>query len=417
MAGDRVIGSMCLACGAQNCRTILDFGSQPAANLLTDRPDASVRTERLALDFCDLCGHAQQGYFYPPEELFSDYLYQSGTSKTLGHYFDWLASAIASAACDGARLLEIASNDGSFLTRFSNTHVRASGVEPARNLVEIARAAGAATEHAFWPTPPRQDPLDFIIAMNVLAHTPHPLEFLKAVRRDLAPSGVAYIQTSQVDMFENFEFDTLYHEHYSFFTPNSLRALAVRAGFSQFRFYRTEVHGGSLLALLSNDAAAIQRAATSILQNAKGGVVELSTESRPSVTAADQFSLRASETCASLIALTTLAQAGRISVVLVGAAAKAVTVLQASGIRPDYVVDEAPLKIGKYLPATALRVKALSSVANIDGPCLFIIGAWNFGRELNTKLRQLRALNEDVVAFYFPRLTLQLLSEPNSKGV
>lgn len=398
----------CLACGHPDTRIILDFGPQAAANLLSDAPDATVRRERLALRYCDACGHAQQDFFYPPEELFTTYAYQSGTSGTLARYFEWLAGVIAPDMPEGGSLLEIASNDGSFLKRFEGTGVEAFGVEPATNLVKVAQAEGVRTIHGFWPDAAPREKVDRIVAMNVLAHGPEPLAFLAGVRASLKPDGLAYVQVSQADMFRNFEFDTLYHEHYSFFCPSSLRALAMRAGFSAWRFCKTDIHGGSILAVLGMNEHAVARAAAAILVDQRFVLGAMEADERPTPQMAQNFQARALETCRSLRSIAGLARDAGRAVVLVGAAAKAITVLQVSGMQPDIVVDEAPLKIGKHIPGESMRILALDAVAEIEAPCIFIIGAWNFRAELKTKIAKRRTA-DDLVLTYFPTFAVESL--------
>ncbi|MBM0203759.1 hypothetical protein JNW90_12030 [Micromonospora sp. STR1s_5] len=169
----------CLACGAPETRKILDFGPQPAANLLPDAPRVFVKRVTLALRFCDACGHAQQDSFYPPEELFGHYLYQSGTTRTLAKFFDWLAGAIARTLPVRGRVLEIASNDGSFLEALGRVGLKATGVEPARNLVSLSRARGHEVVEGFWPEVRPPERYERIVGMNVLAHGPAPLPFWK----------------------------------------------------------------------------------------------------------------------------------------------------------------------------------------------------------------------------------------------
>lgn len=402
------MGSACLACGCTSLVEILDFGPQPAANLLSEELGAPVRAESLGLAFCDACGHAQQIYFYPPEELFSEYLYASGTSETLARYFGALASALVEGMSPGQTLLDIASNDGSFLTCFQGSSVKAYGIEPAGKLVESSRKLGIETTHGFWPETSLGHPVDRIVAMNVLAHGPDPLAFLTAVKENLTEHGLAFIQVSQVDMFENFEFDTLYHEHYSFFCPNSLKSLAERAGFRAWRFCKMAIHGGSLMAILGMDDEAVNQGSAGLVKNPEICLGEVSSDLRPSLATAKRFSAEALMTCETLRQADHLARLAGYRTVVVGAAAKAITVLQVSGLRPHMVVDEAPLKIGRYLPGQDNKIFALAEVGTIKEPCLFVIGAWNFKSELIRKIAAIRKRN-DAVLVYFPKISIESL--------
>ena len=383
------MSSNCLACGKSDLRQILNFGEQAAANLLSDKPFEDIHKELLALQYCDHCGHSQQEVFYPCEKLFSHYLYQSGTSKTLREYFDWLAAAIAKGRPEGVTTLELASNDGSFMKALARKGLKSEGVEPAHNLVELCHQEGLKVTEGFWPEVSVHGPFDNVVAMNVVAHTPNPFAFMQGVRKVLSEDGVAYIQASQVDMFDNFEFDTLYHEHFSFYSPASILFLSQRAGFKYGRFVKTNIHGGSLLALLGNNEATLDRA----FQAMKGGefyLNELSADKRPDALTASRFAARATNTCDTVKISAALAKKSGYTIVLVGAAAKAITVLQSSGVQVDYVVDEAPLKLGLYIPGTNLKIESLLSIQDVKGPIFFIVGAWNFYEELCRKIKGIK---------------------------
>src|SRR5262249_25298951 len=134
----------------------------------------------------------------------------------------------------------------------------AVGVDPAENLNKIAAAAGRKVITGFFPDARPEGQFDIIIAMNVAAHTPDPATFMRGVRACLAPAGIAIIQTSQALMIANGEFDTVYHEHYSFYTVASMARLAENCGLRVEASQLTSVHGVSLLSFLrrSEDLAA-----------------------------------------------------------------------------------------------------------------------------------------------------------------
>lgn len=397
----------CLACGSENIRVIVDFGLQAAANILSSVPNEIVRREKLALCYCENCGHAQQHSFYPVDELFSHYLYQSGTSKTLGSYFKWLAHGVRDGGTIPGRALEIASNDGSFLSELKAIGVDAEGVDPAANLAKIANERGLKTTVGFWPDSVVPGQFSSIIAQNVIAHTPNPLAFMTGIYKALHHSGVAYIQASQVDMFLNYEFDTLYHEHFSFYCPNSMMALAKRSGFSFGSFIKTDIHGGSLLGLFSDNLDSLN-SAVSALSKGPYFISELQSYIRPSEQQAEAFSSRAEGVCRTLRSVVDRARKTDHEIVLVGAAAKAITVLQASGVHADLVVDEAPLKRGLYIPGTEMRIDDLNAISEIDRKVFFIFGAWNFYDELKLKVKNLRNKKfEDRFFRYFPELVTE----------
>ena len=159
--------------------------------------------------------------------LFSNYLYV-GTSDTLDQYFYDLADSIIAKHGMEARILDIASNDGSFLKKLVANGIVTLGIDPAKNLAQKANAENITTICDFFPSRKIKEKFDVITAMNVCAHTPNPLKFLTGIRDCLAKNGRAYVQTSQALMLNSGQFDTIYHEHFSFFTVSSMQEACRR---------------------------------------------------------------------------------------------------------------------------------------------------------------------------------------------
>ena len=154
-------------------------------------------------------------------------------------------------------LFRSGSNDGLFLSCLSDVGMtNACGVDPAENIAEIANGKGLQTIVGFWPEVAEEFSslsFDVVIGQNVFAHTPNPLASLLEVKRVLSANGLAIFQTSQADMIANGEFDTIYHEHYSFFCESSMAALAERAGLKLVYTHYVDIHGISSLYVLSHD--------------------------------------------------------------------------------------------------------------------------------------------------------------------
>jgi 2-polyprenyl-3-methyl-5-hydroxy-6-metoxy-1,4-benzoquinol methylase len=408
---DAVRASCCLACGSEALRTVLDLGSQPLANQLLDGAEQAFAAYPLALLSCDDCGHGQLSHFVDPDRLFSHYLYASGTSQTLNEYFAWFAEHAARLVAPGGQVLELASNDGSLMVQLRDRGLRVRGVDPARNLVEQARARGLEAVCDFWPTTALgSDRFDLVIAQNVLAHTRTPLPFLTKVAEVLSERGICLVQTSQAGMLSNGEFDTVYHEHASFFTTNSLRALAGRAGLTLQRVCLVDIHGTSFLFMLSRPnhppalegAFASGRFAMASDAGALGPELDGSTsELRPAYL---RFAERARSRMAEVKRELDQRRAQGDLICLVGAAAKAITFVRAAGIQPDAIFDEAPLKIGRFVPGFARPIAPLAETAGIDRPCTFVLSAWNFRTELERKVRALYTRATPRFLVYFPQI-------------
>lgn len=401
----------CLACNDPSTRLVLDLGRQPLANHLLETPDAPFGTYPLGLECCPACGHGQLSHFASPEELFRHYLYASGTSGSLGRYFDWFADETARAFAPGSDILEIACNDGSLLARFKPHGFKLLGVDPASNLAQQSRAKGLEVIDEFWPCPQATAgrKFDLIVGMNVAAHTPDPFGFMVGVADALKDDGLCVIQTSQARMLINGEFDTIYHEHYSFYTPRSMATLAARAGLELRAVSMVDVHGTSFAFMLAKPGC--RRDVSGFLASApfclEHGVLPQLGPMASAVTGSaeqyDGFGVAARERMARVREICQAHEAQGREICFVGAAAKAITFLHAAGLRPSHFFDEAPLKIGRYIPTAASPIRALTDIVSVRDP-LVVVSAWNFRQELTAKVRALRPDTPPRFLVYFPEV-------------
>lgn len=353
----------CLACTNSDLKLCLDLGEQPLANNYD-----SDEKYPLKLMYCDECWHAQLSHFIDPEKLYRNYYYVSGTSNTLRQWFSDFADRII-AEFEGQRgkfILDVASNDGSLLKEFGLRGWNVQGVDPAENI----DTHNIPTDHSFFDEDYRgkDAPYDVITAFNVLAHGPNPLSVLKGIYNNLKDDGIAYVMTSQGSMFENGQFDTIYHEHHSYFSPRSFQVLANRAGFTDIELTYELIHGGSMLFRLTKS----------------GRKTNLDCE-RPDF---ENFAAKCE-------------QVQPYKIVGFGAAAKGVVVINA--IKQDlvYVVDEAPLKIGKHIPGTDIPIVDTAFMANDPDNLIIIVYAWNFYDEIVKKVKALRPNRDDVFIRYW----------------
>ena len=404
-----VVTNSCLACGSRELLTVLDLGEQVAANLLyLSQPEAP----RLGLELaaCRECGHGQLTRQYSPTALFTDYLYASGTSQSLRSYFGGLATLLSQIPEVGNSLLELASNDGSFLLEAEKVGFTTVGIDPSSRMARRARESGLVVHNSFWPNPLLEvHDQRLIVAQNVLAHVPEPLAFLEAVANCLVSDGLALVQTSQLWMVPNGEFDTVYHEHFSYFSYNSLEQLSKRAGLLVSQPYQANVHGGSLVVFLSRSRKrlhSLHKQLQSLLNLPNAALAPLPRPPEPKEAEWLHFAVIAKERLEAFSATHASYLQRGYKMVLVGAAAKANTFLTASRCKIDMIVDEATDKVGLHAPNLDIQVDPLTSIATIEEPCMFILGAWNFREELIRKIRALRRDDRDIAVTYFPTLEL-----------
>ena len=359
----------------------------------------------LGVNLCRDCFHTQLTVAVDPDLMFRDYLYMSGTTTTLSQYFEDFVSRVERDVGTGRRLrvLDIASNDGSLLARFKTHGHDVLGVDPAENLRPLSDANGVPTLVSYW----NEDALDrsgggfdVVVAMNVLAHIAQPDRFLALCARALLPGGRIYIQTSQAMMVKNGEFDTIYHEHHSYFTVRSFLALAARAGLTVVGVEHVPVHGVSYLVQLTDRSAGRPFTASDFeigrMENATG-YYDMATY--------QQFARRALATRDTVSELVASGRAAGYAVGGYGAAAKGMTFLNFAGLDLDYIVDDNPLKVGLLTPGRH-QGRWPDHLREAASDTLFAILAWNFHEEIMRRIRAARHNARDQFFTYFPRVSL-----------
>ena len=380
----------CVACGGKYLEKFLDLNDQPLANNFTTE---KVETDRypLAVNFCISCSHTQLTHSVDPNILFKNYIYESGTSETLKQFNYNLANKIRRETT-GLTVLDIACNDGSLLDHFSKAGFKTYGVDPASNLVPKARSKGHTVHEGFWPMHLGKT-FDVIIAQNVLAHTPNPYEFLNGCKKALSKNGKIYIQTSQSQMYHRGEFDTVYHEHISFFSINSMLRLAARCGLYLNKVEIVDIHGDSYLFTLSKSYA---------LQNTVAMNEKEKIEGRHYLSFYNKFAENVTALCDSFNNTVESYKQDGYTVIGYGAAAKGMTFLNASNTALDFIIDDSPAKQGTFSPAFQIPVKSIDSLADVDKPVIVPL-AWNFLNEIRTRVHKVR---KDVKFItYFPSVT------------
>lgn len=393
----------CVACGESSLVTTLDLGSQPLANDFLV-PGGVLDSYPLKLMRCKDCFHSQLSIAVDPARLFREYSYVSGTSDTLSNYFEEFTQNIVTRFGAGKKILDIGSNDGSFLEKFADSDWLILGVDPAVNLIPESAARNVITVPTFFDeriAALLTKDFDVIVAMNVFAHTQNPLAILNGINQCLSDSGRAFIQTSQANMFTTGQFDTVYHEHISFFSVRSMKALLERAKLSLVDVSIVPIHGMSYLWEIQkngNHVSDIPREQEEV----NFGLYEEQLYEEFSSLAL----LKAHEVKNTVIKY----REKGFKIVSYGAAAKGNTFINFADITFDFILDDTPQKIGKLSPAGNCTVSSPSILAEIDGPILLIIPAWNFAKEILNKVSTVRTKPLDMYLHYYPQTKLGEIS-------
>jgi hypothetical protein len=362
----------------------LDLGTTPLANAFI-RPERLAESEaRFPLQAmrCVSCGLAQLTVVVRPELMFSEYLYTSSASAPLRDHFSAYADEVmARFAGAGSLVVEIGSNDGLLLGLLASRGARVLGVEPAGNLATAANAAGRETWPGFFSAAIAHRAVlakgraTAVLGNNVFAHIDDLIGTLTGVELLLDEDGVFIFEVPYLaDLLEHVEYDTIYHEHLSYFHLAPLRVLFARAGMEVFDAQRLGIHGGSVRVYA---ARAGRHAATSRLATLLGD------EDRAGLERASTFAAFADRVAASKEALRamlgSLRAAGK-RLAAIGATAKGNTLLNYCAVGPDtvgFIGDSTPLKQGLLTPGMHIPVVAEAEVTR-RRPDYTLLLAWNY---------------------------------------
>ena len=414
----------CLACGGKHLEPILDLGSQPLANSFVKDPSAPEDKFPLAVNTCKDCFHTQLSYAVDPDLMFKNYLYVSGTSKTLKDYMSWFSNfaiqqyRLRNENSNTARtFLDIACNDGTQLDAIKKVDpsIKTVGLDPAENLMRetLKRHDGVCdylNYHSRDVLIDKYDGFDIINAQNVFAHNADPVNFMRRCAELLTKDGLLFIQNSQADMIKNGEFDTIYHEHQSFWNASSISKCANRAGLVLCDRIRVPVHGISDLFIFrkatnrDHDGFVDFRARNILAMEKHDGLHDIEAYKafgKMARVTIDQFKEWYNESRTNYPTR---------MIVGFGAAAKGMTFLNACNAKLDYIIDENPLKYGLYSPGLHIPIVDKSLLLN-TGTLDFVPLAWNFRDEIVDKIRSIRPSQfvVEYIVTYFPKFHIERL--------
>jgi hypothetical protein len=295
-------------------------------------------------------------------------------------------------------MLDLASNDGTLLEAFRRAGCDAHGVDPAGNLVELARGKGLDVTHGYWPEVAGRVPgrFDVVTAANVLAHVADPGAFLAAALKRLTPRGAVVVEVPYArEMLLRGEWDTIYHEHLSYFLVTPLLGLLDRLGASAAHARLVPSHGGSLrLALRPGGGRHASEVLALAEAEGRDGLLEEATYAA--------FARGADQTCADLVRLLDGAVRCGQRVVGYGASAKGNTLLNRCPLPLAYLVDDNPLKHGYYTPGRHVPIRPVAALAEESANLWVVLLAWNFADEILGNVRRLRPGAGDTAVLYVP---------------
>jgi SAM-dependent methyltransferase len=390
---------ICRFCSAPLRHTFVDLGMSPLCESYVppERVGEMEPFYPLHARVCEQCLLVQLEEFVAPEQIFSEYAYFSSYSDSwVAHARDYVESVVERFGLGpDSQVVELASNDGYLLQHVVERGIPALGVEPAANVAEVARERGVETVVEFFGrelastlvAQGRQ--ADLLVANNVFAHVPDLNDFAAGMERVLAPRGVVTIEFPHLArLIEANQFDTIYHEHFSYFSFLSARTVLRAHGLEVFDVEELPSHGGSLRVY----AQRIESGGHAV----SGRVAELAQREHEleldRLEGYSGFAPRVIETKWRLLEFLIACRRDGKRVVGYGAPGKGNTLLNYCGIRTDlleFTVDRNPYKQGQFLPGTRIPIHAPEQLERIR-PDFILILPWNLTDEIVGQLSHLR---------------------------
>jgi len=390
---------VCRFCASPLKHTLVDLGMSPLCESYVSARELN-RMEPfypLHVYVCDACWLAQLEEYVSPEEIFTEYAYFSSYADSwLKHSKDYTDS-VAGRFGIGATsfVVEIASNDGYLLQYFVEKGVPVLGIEPARNVAEVAVAKGVPTRIAFFGERLARElaaegkTADLIVGNNVLAQVPGLNDFVRGMKILLKPRGVITMEFPHLArLMEDGQFDTIYHEHFSYFSLLAAERIFAAHGLILFDVDELPTHGGSLRVYARHAEDGTKPAGERVRdlreREVAGGLTRLETY--------ESFSVRVQETKRRLLEFLIGVKREGKTVCGYGAPGKGNTLLNYCGIRTDFVdytVDRNPYKQGKFTPGTHIPILSPDRIRETRPDYLLIL-PWNFKDEIIAQMSYIR---------------------------
>jgi len=390
----------CRFCNNGLTHVFIDLGNSPPSNAYLEAPllNKVEMWYPLKIYVCEKCFLVQIDEYKKATEIFdSAYAYFSSISKDwLTHAEKYTEKMIAEFGINmKSRVIEIASNDGYLLQYFKNNGIQVLGIEPTASTAKVAIERGIETIEEFFGVKLAEKltafgkKADLLLGNNVLAHVPDLNDFVSGLHLLLAQEGMITMEFPHLlQLIEHNQFDTIYHEHFSYFSLTTVNSIFEEHGFELFHVEELSTHGGSLRIFAKHKGGM-----KNPLRDSVGTM--LSKEKSAGITTLEfykGFEIKVAKVKLDFIEFLISAKKDGKKIAAYGAAAKGNTILNFCGIKNDwidYVVDAAPSKQGKYLPGSHIPV-VNEGVLRESKPDYVIIFPWNIKNEIINQLNYVR---------------------------
>jgi SAM-dependent methyltransferase len=382
----------CRICGSKALIEILNLGNQPPANSLRSSISEELDRVPLVICRCSKCTTVQLTEDVSPDYLFTQYVWVTGTSSTAREY----AKTFYQRACDKVStkpglVIEIASNDGTFLAEFSRNGYQVLGIDPAKNLAELANRSGIPTLPAFFSLDLSHNVVeskglaDIVIARNVLPHVPDPNDFVAGIEHCLSDRGIGIIEFHwSQKIVEELHYDSIYHEHYFYHTLHSVKYLLDQYNLTVFDVEFSPISGGSLVVFFSKEKRSPSKQFQDLMRvEDEQGLFSLETWQK--------FALEVGLHRSKLKHMVDHELKEGKRLIGYGASARSSTLLNFCEINNQQllcVADQNPLKHERFTPGTNIQILSPEAALAMRPDTVLLLG-WNFRDEIMADLARL----------------------------
>jgi nucleoside-diphosphate-sugar epimerase/2-polyprenyl-3-methyl-5-hydroxy-6-metoxy-1,4-benzoquinol methylase len=386
----------CRVCNSNKLFKILDLKNQPPPNRLNDK-FWKLLSFPLILNGCSDCYHLQLNGVLNPIIMYKNYSYLSGTSETMKKYFEYFVDNFIDK--NKRNILDIACNDCALLDSFKRYNFKTYGIDPAENIVSNIK------DHNIYCGFFNNDAIKYfnlkfeiVTAFNVFAHVDDIYDFLGNIYKITNKDSDIYIQTSQCNMIQNNEFDTIYHEHLSFFSLNSMNLALNKSNFYLHNVHIVDVHGSSYLFHIKQKSLNMNINENILTRYNYEVDTKLYMEKTYNIYSNNIYLWK--NNFINLLKLQT-------KLIGVGASAKGITILNfiyedliKNKINIDIIIDQNPMKINKKIDSINIVIEDFPFITNINSELTFILFAWNFKDELIKKIKSIRNQNDKFISLF-----------------
>lgn len=401
----------CRCCQSDNLFQYLDLGEQPLAN--SYHKGENLPLFPLQVMLCEDCFHSQLSIVVKPSLMFKNYLYVSGTTHTFRkHCQELVSDALTRCSKKSPKVLDIACNEGTLLQFFQTNGCEVQGVDPAENLRQLSKKKDIPVEVAYWDTGIAErfgKKFDIITGTNVFAHVNDIYTFLGECYLALEDDGLVILEFPYCDeMISHCEFDTIYHEHLSYFLASSFLSIIERTALHIDDVLRTPIHGGSIRFFL-------RKGSWGQHSDKIHGLIEQ--EKTKGLLCKDtylEFAQKVENNKLDLITLVNDLKSNGKKVVGYGASAKGNTLLNYAKIQLDYIVDDNPMKWGFQTPGQNIPIVSPEILAQ-KKELYIVVLSWNFFDEIVKKIQKI-AGDKHCYIKYVPEVEIEW-GERKMRGV